>query len=404
MADKSNPEGRVFRGKLFLPSLIMSSFASGPISVLASLLLIDIGTTFNTSVGVTGQISTSSSIAAFIVALLMGALSVRFKHKSLLLAGLLLISISALGCFWASDFGMMMLFYSISGIGFAMVSPMTFALIGENLPLEKRASAVGWVVAAGALVYVVGAPVIALLSGLGGWRLPLLEFVIPVLFMSLSLAFFGLPSVFTGRQDMVRETTYLKSFKEILLNRSAVACLTGDALRSAAFVAILIYSISFLRERFSVSTDLTPIVLLAAALCYAIGSLVVGVLVNKFGRKSSTVVTALLSGMFTVSFVYTPILWVSVLLIFVASWFFGMVASAANSLTLEQVPRFRGTMMSVDSAFVNFGSALGTAVGGLVLLSFGYEGMCSILGVIGIVAAIIFLVLAMDPAKRITRT
>lgn len=248
MADKSNPEGRVFRGKLFLPSLIMSSFASGPISVLASLLLIDIGTTFNTSVGVTGQISTSSSIAAFIVALLMGALSVRFKHKSLLLAGLLLISISALGCFWASDFGMMMLFYSISGIGFAMVSPMTFALIGENLPLEKRASAVGWVVAAGALVYVVGAPVIALLSGLGGWRLPLLEFVIPVLFMSLSLAFFGLPSVFTGRQDMVRETTYLKSFKEILLNRSAVACLTGDALRSAAFVAILIYSISFLRS------------------------------------------------------------------------------------------------------------------------------------------------------------
>ena len=60
--------------------------------------------------------------------------------------------------------------------------------------------------------------------------------------------------------------------------------------------------------------------------------------------------------------------------------------------------------MSVDSAFVNFGSALGTAVGGLVLLSFGYEGMCSILGVIGIVAAIIFLVLAIDPAKRITRT
>jgi DHA1 family inner membrane transport protein len=403
MGDKSSPEGKVFSGKLFLPSLIMSSFALGPISVLGALLLIDIGTTFNTSVGVTGQINTSYSIAAFIIALLMGVLSVRFKHKSLLLAGLLLIGISALGCFWASDFAMMMIFYSISGIGYAMVNPMTFALIGENLPLEKRPKAVGWVVAAGALVYVVGAPIIALLSGLGGWRLPLLEFVIPVLFVSLCLAFFGLPSVFTGRQDIVSWTAYLKSFKEILLNRSAVACLAGDTLRSAAFATILVYSISFIRGRFSISTDLASIVLLAAALCYAVGSLVVGALVNKVGRKPSTVVAAFLSGTFTVSFVFAPILWVSVLLIFVASWFFGMVASGANSLILEQVPRSRGTMMSVDSAFVNLGSALGTAVGGSMLLSFGYEGMSSGLGVIGIVAAMIFLALAIDPAKGINK-
>jgi DHA1 family inner membrane transport protein len=403
MGDMADREDRAFHGRLFLPSLIMSSFASAPISVLATLLLIDIGNTFNTSVGVTGQINTSYSLAASIVALFMGVLSVRFKHKSLLLVGLLLISVSALGCFWAVDFGMMIVFYSISGVGYAMVSPMIFALVGENMPLEKRAGAVAWVVAAGSLVYVVGAPVIALLSGLGGWRLPLLEFVVPVLFVSLLLAFLGLQSVFTGGQDAVSRTAYLKSFKEVLLNRSAVACLTGDTLRSAALVAIVLYAISFIRQRFSVSTDLTSIVLVAAALCYAIGSLVVSVLVNKFGRKPSTVVTAFLSGIFTVSYVYAPILWVSVLLVFAASWFFGMVASAANSLILEQVPRFRGTLMSVDSAFVNLGSALGTAVGGLMLLFFGYEGMCSILGVIGIAAAIIFLVLAMDPARGISR-
>jgi predicted MFS family arabinose efflux permease len=396
----SNPnETKVHYGRLFLPSLVASNFASGPITVIAALLLIDIGATFNTSVGVTGQINTSYSIAAFTFALFMGALNIRFKHKSLLLTGLALIAISALGCFLASNLVILMAFYSISGMGFAMVSPMTMALVGEHLPLEKRANAVGWVVAGGALVYVIGAPIIAFMSGLGSWRLPLLEFIIPVLLISLFLAFIGLPSASVKYQTTTDRTAYLQSFKEILLNRSAVACLIGDILRAAAFIAILLYSISFIREQFQVSTDLASIVLLSAALCYALGSLACGSLINRFGRKSSAVITALLSGIFTVSFVFAPILWLSVLLIFVAAWFFGMVASAANCLTLEQVPKFKGTMMSIDSAVVNLGSALGAAVGGLAILSFNYTGMGSTLGIIGIAAAIIYLALAKDPTQ-----
>lgn len=390
---------RVSHRRLFLPSLTVSSFASGPITVLTALLLIDIGNSFNTPVSVTGQINTSYSIAAFTVALLMGALSIRFKHKSLLLAGLVLIGISACGCFFASDFTVMLVFYSLSGMGYAMVTPMTFSMVGEHFPLEKRAGAVGWVVAGGALVYVIGAPVIALMSGLGGWRFPLFGFVIPVLLVSLLSAFLGLPSASPDRQVSAERRSYLGSFKEILLNRSAVACLIGDILRSAAFVAIVLYAVSFIRQRFFVPTDLASIVLLGGALCYFLGSLVSGLLVNKFGRKSSTVVTALLSGIFTVSFVHMPVLWLSMLLIFVASWFFGMVASAANSLTLEQVPKLRGTMMSIDSAVVNLGSALGTTVGGLTLFFFDYEGLGSALGVLSIVAAIVISFLAIDPAK-----
>ena len=400
MEDESNPtEVKAFHERLFLPSLVACSFASSPIMILTALLLIDIGNTFNTSVGVTGQINTSYSIAAFTFALLMGALSIRFKHKSLLLIGLLLTGISALGCFLASDFVAMLVFYSLSGMGYAMVTPMTFALVGEYLPLKKRANAVGLVVAGGALVYVIGAPIIALMSGFGGWRLPLLGFVMPVLVMSLLLAFLGLPSASTDHQTSTDRITYLESFKGILSNRSAVACLIGDTLRSAAFVAIVLYAISFIRQRFLVPTDLASIILLIGALCYALGSIVSGRFVTRFGRKSSTVITALLSGTFTVSFVYAPILWLSLLLIFVASWFYGTLASAANSLTLEQVPRRRGTMMSMDSAVINLGSAFGTVVGGPVLLSFSYEGLGSTLGVMCIAAAIVISLLAADPTR-----
>lgn len=397
-----NPEAyepRASPRRLFLLSLVTAGFASGPISVLAALLLIDIGDTFNTSVGIAGQINTSYSAIAVVSALLIGALSIKFKHKSLLLAGLLLIILSAIGCYLASDFPSFLISYSLSGAGFAVVTPMTFAMVGEHVSLEKRATAVAIVVAGGALVYVIGAPVIAVMAGYGGWRFPLFGFVLPVLLISVFLAFLGLPSASANPSNSFNGSTYLQSFKKILSNRSAVACLTGDAFRAGAFVAVVVYAASFVRERFLVSTSLASLVLLGGALCYAIGSVASGLLVNKIGRKASTVSTALFSGAFTVVFAFVPILWLSVLLILCASWFFGMVASAANSLTLEQIPRLRGTLMSVDAAAVNLGSALGAAVGGVTLIAFGYEGLGGALGLLAVVGAIIVSFLAVDPSK-----
>jgi predicted MFS family arabinose efflux permease len=109
---------------------------------------------------------------------------------------------------------------------------------------------------------------------------------------------------------------------------------------------------------------------------------------------------ALLAGSFTVSFVLVPVFWGSLLLNLAAAFLFGVFTAAAISLTLEQVPAYRGTMMSVDSAFVNLGYALGAAVGGMALLRFGYEGLGAALGLFGIVAALVFYLFARDPTRN----
>ncbi len=192
----------------------------------------------------------------------------------------------------------------------------------------------------------------------------------------------------------------MRSFKEVLANRSATSCLIGDVLRSASFIAILIYGASFFRQRFLVSTNFASIWILGAASCYTVGGLVSGPVVNRFGRKTSTVLNALLAGIFTISYACMVNLWFSLALSFISSWFFGVVASAANSLVLEQVPKFRSTMMSIDSAVMNLGSALGTAVGGLVLLSLDYEGLGIVLGAMGVISAFVFYFLTIDPTRE----
>jgi DHA1 family inner membrane transport protein len=398
--DSGRVEEKNPRKRLFLPSVAFSYFAGGPLGVVVSLLLIDMGETFGVSEGVMGQINTPYSIVAVVFALFMGMLSLRFKHKSLLLAGLLFISLSALGCLVAADFNGMLVSYSISGLGWAMVSPMCVTLVGEHFSLEKRASAIGWIIAGGALSFVIGAPIIALIAGLGGWRLTIIGFVMPVLVASLLLAFVGLQSVSHSRQPEVNAKTYLKSFKSVLSSRSSIACLIGDALRSASFVAILIYGASFFRHRFLVSTNFASVWIIVAASCYTFGSLVISPVINRFGRKTSTVLSAFAAGILTIIFTCLSNLWLSLALSSISSWFFGMVTSAANSLTLEQIPEFRGTMMSIDTATINLGSAFGTALGGLTLLSFDYEGLGIALGVMSVIAAVIFQVLATDPTRK----
>ena len=383
--------------RFLLPSLVFSYFATSPPAILTGLLLIDIGVTFESSVGITGQLNTLSYAAAVIFALLMGILSVRFTHKSLLLMGLLFLNISALGCALAPNFNLMLISYSLVGLATAAVTPMTFTLIGEHFPLEKRANAVAWIVAGGSLSYVIGAPIISLIAGYGDWRTAFYAFVLPISLLGLLLASVGVPSAPRNSQPTTNNEAYLQSFKETLSCKSASACLVGNILRMASFMAILIYGISFFRQRFHIPTSYASIIMLVAASCYTVGSLVTGRLVSRFGRKTLTVLTSILAGIFTISYAFVPNLWLSLASNLSGAWFFGMTTSAASSLTLEQVPKYRGTMMSINSAAQSFGSALGTALGGTALIIFNYEALGTILGALGIVAAIIFYLLATDP-------
>jgi predicted MFS family arabinose efflux permease len=57
-------------------------------------------------------------------------------------------------------------------------------------------------------------------------------------------------------------------------------------------------------------------------------------------------------------------------------------------------------MMSLFAAFAGAGVAIGAGIGGLTLILFDYEWLGIILGSMGIVAAILFRFLTVDPTRR----
>ena len=387
-------------GKLTLPSLVLARFATQPSGLIMGLLLIEIGQTFSVPVGVAGQIGAFSSLIGLIFALLMGILSVKYNHKSLLLIGLLAYSVCALGCCITPNYWMMMVAFSLSGIGMAMVRPMAPAIVGENTPLERRSHAVGWLIAGGSISYLIGAPIVGYIANQWGWRTTFLVYMFPVSIISLFLAYVGIPGKRTTSESERKEVNYLDGFRKVFKNRSAIACLLGASLGMAAWTATLSYSISFFRQRFSVPTSWASIILSGLALCFTTGSLSSGYLINVFGRKKFTVISTLLLGMVTITFMNLGVFWLSLALAFFSCIVAGMRYSASDSLTLEQIPEFRGSMMSISSAASSLGSTLGAGIGGVTLVLWSYGGLGLTLGTFGIVAATVYLLFAIDPALK----
>lgn len=386
-------------GRFILSSLVFARGVTAPPLVITGLLLIDIGNTFGVPVGVSGQIRTASFIIGIIVALLMGALSVRFRHKSLLMTGLIIYGVSALGCYFAPNFNVMLIAYSLSGLGFSMVVPMVITLVAEHLPQEKRAGAIGWTFAGASLANLFGTLIINLIAGLSGWRWSFIGLVLPYSILSYLLVVLNLPSKSRNLQSATNKWNFVEGFKAVFSNKSAVACLVGTILSFATYNFMLTYGTSFLRQRFLLSTDLTSFSMMGMGLAFALGSLICGRIVKRYGRKSTTVLSTFLVGVLIFSLANVSNLWLSIALGVISSLFAGVMVTAFSSLILEQVPMFRGTMISMSSAAVSLGSTIGAGVGGLVLLSFDYGILGFVLGSIGIVTALIFYLFAIDPSR-----
>lgn len=94
-----------------------------------------------------------------------------------------------------------------------------------------------------------------------------------------------------------------------------------------------------------------------------------------------------------------PLIWLSLGIGLVSCFLAGMMLTVSISLTLEQVPDWRGTMMSIHSASMSVGSMLAASLGGIILIAFNYSVLGIVMGIIGIVGCLSFYLFSVDPIK-----
>ena len=102
--------------------------------------------------------------------LIGGALADSLGRKAVFLVGLLLFALASIGCMAAPSLGWLIAARVAQGVGAALLTPASLAILGADFEGEARAKAIGTWAAAGAIGAAVGPIVGGWLVDVAGWR------------------------------------------------------------------------------------------------------------------------------------------------------------------------------------------------------------------------------------------
>ena len=135
-------------------------------------LLVVLAEAFDTSVSATGQLAAAIGISWGITAPLVGPVSDIYGRRRVGLSGLALMAAGILGSALAWDYWGLLICRLITGAGGAMIPPNSMAAIADHFSPAQRGTPISILLCASFFGIVVGAPSVALLAEVGGWRLP----------------------------------------------------------------------------------------------------------------------------------------------------------------------------------------------------------------------------------------
>ena len=136
---------------------------------------------------------------------------------------------------------------------------------------------------------------------------------------------------------------------------------------------------------------------IVGAASYILGSVLSGRVVNRFGRRKVALLASVPAEASLLLYYNTPSLWVTLGLGYAACVLFGTLHSVNTNLALEQIPSFRGTMMSINQAAGSLGSTLVVVLGGWALLEYGFRYLGALIAVLNTLAFVVYWKMVEDP-------
>lgn len=365
---------------------LMAFLANGD-NYAAAPLLINIAKDLNLTIS-TAAISVTAYMLAFgVFTLLFGPLSDRFgKVKIINIAAVGTAIFSMLGAL-SFNLPSLIFFRAMNGAFGAGIFPVTMALVGQSFDDQNRQKALGKVMG---LMFLGGATATAIggaLAYFGSWRLVYLIYGVGELILA-----FVMLKILKRDQPLIEKLNFVTAYKEPLTNfRFMRMALTIFFVGFSVF-GTFTYSGKLLQEITGYNILTVGLILSL----FGIGTVIGGRIVPKAKAilKNFLLVSAGVIGgasLLTISATKNVLLFSLGLFGFGIAFIF--LQSTLISASQEKLPKLRGTAMSITSFNMFVGGAVGTALNGKIMNTYGtsqiFFNTSFVLLAVGLVAAVL---------------
>jgi predicted MFS family arabinose efflux permease len=317
------------------------------------------------SVSAVGQARTVLAAVACLAAFRAGALIDRFGVRLLIIWGSAFAFAGAAVTALAPSLPAFYAGHAVVGIGVAALLSAGFAGVGAWFAEHDAAWALGYVVGSQSLAWIIGNPIVGVLTEVGSWRL---AYVVPATIALLSLA-----AGLTAPQPSEQRTVEGGGITGVARDPSARRWAIAELVAYSAWTAELTYAGAFYIDTYGVSEASVGFLLAVGSVAFLIATLSAHRVMPRFVRRRLIVVTGIAMGAFLCVFMnVTPAVWFSLGVICIVAVCAGLRSTGSSALGLNQLPAHPGSMMAARTVSAQLGYMVGAVVGGIVLAVAGF--------------------------------
>ena len=335
-------------------------------------LLVEIATDLDISVAFAGQLATATFAAWGVSVISVGPLSDSFGRRPVCLAGLFVLSASVLGSAFAPNIEALLGLRVLTGLAGGMLPPNAVGAVSDIISPERRAQAIGALLAISVLTSAVTVPMVALLTDWGGWRFAL--FVSGVFLASVFLANW----LWFPRGSKLRASTWVffSRYWSLLSLRFFRVAIGVNMTQRIAYWGTLSYFAAYLIHTYGVSVGFVALPLAISAVGQMIGSYSGGFVAKNRRRALVVGATSAAGGvcgllLFSGGFH----LWVAVAVATLGTGLLSVTHPVLVAACTEYSGDSKATGVGLMGLSNQIGGVLGAALAGALLAGTGYEGI-----------------------------
>ncbi|MGM0969038.1 hypothetical protein C2W59_01328 [Bacillus pumilus] len=371
------------KNKTVVYLLALAAFLIGTIEYIITGIIQMVADDLHVTTSAAGLLVTSLALSAAIGAPIVIALTINIDRRKILSWMLMIFILSNFITSVSHSFEMVMMTRILQGISGGTAIVVAMAVATRLVEREKRGTAIGIILMGLSSSLVLGVPIGTFLSSMIGWK-ALFAAIGLITLIPLIVVYRRIPSMKEQEPVTLRMQLSILKDKRILLAVAVTLFYVGG------YSTLFTYLTPFLQASANLSITEISGILLLAGICSFLGSSLGGMAADKKGpifTIFSGIILQIIM-LLLLSFVTgNLVVMVAVIMIWmIATW---STSPAQQLYLVTLVPKSPDIALSVNTSFIQFGFALGSGVGGIVLSE------TSILNLSWISAGTVFLALLM---------